>query len=513
MYVIVDKYLKFIFVSACVLYSFQVVAEIRFTDNGTDYTGLIDTGWGTPFAAEDIALQSTENIAGDSIVMGTSVSLVAGDRIVFSVVGTGITFANANYSLESSIGGAGTGDLTYGVFQSSPANGLTSIEFVMQESTTGGSPTALGNVGLFILSGDTIAGQPSLFNLPQVAGRDFSLRVEVFNAGDVSQGSSTTALFNSTLPAINSATYSVVTGDLAVTGVNFSANSGLANDVDVSTFTITGEGGATYTLIDSSDVEIANATDFIITLSSTDKIAVDALLNKNGTISQDSNVYNIAAADDFITAVTNNNTADLTGNAITVTAAPMISSATYNVVTGSLVVTGINFTANPGTDNDVDISLLTITGEDGSTHALTSTADVDITSASEFTVTLGGADKTAVDALLNKNGTSSVDGTAYNLAVADDFMTAFTDGNTADITGNAVTVADAPLAISNLRLKIAATVDNAVTEVEIQGQVFAVYKGSYEAVITVPATLTNIDVILRKDDGDSITKTIQLGEQ
>jgi len=199
MYAVVEKGLKLFCVSACVLCSFQGLAEIRFTDNSTDQTGLIDSGWGTPFAAEDIALQSTENILGDSIVMGTSVSLIAGDKIVFSVVGTGITFANTNYSLEASIGGAGIGDLTYAVFQSSPANGLTSIEFVMQESLAGGPPEALGNIGLFILSGDTIAGQSSLFNLPQVAGRDFSFKVEVFNAGDVSQGVYTTPLFNSTL--------------------------------------------------------------------------------------------------------------------------------------------------------------------------------------------------------------------------------------------------------------------------------------------------------------------------
>jgi len=486
-------------------------AEVRFTDHATDWIGLVDTGWGTPFAAKDIALQASEFIGGDSIVVGTSVSLVPGDKIVFSVIGEGITFANTDYSLEWSAGGAGTGALDFAVFQSSPATGLSSIEFVMQESTL--SSTALADAGLFILSGSTIAGQQSVFNLPQVAGRDFSLKVEVFNAVDVSQTSATTPLFESTLPAISSASYSTVTGSLVVTGTNFTANPGLANDVDVSALTISGEGGAAYTLTDSADVEIANATDFIVALSSTDKIAVDALLNKNGTSSQDSTVYNLAAADDFIAAVTADDTADLTGNAITVTAAPMISSATYNADTGSLVVTGTNFIANSGASNDVDVSLLTLTGEGGATQALTGTADVDISSVSEFTVTLSGADKTAVDALLNKNGTNSVDSTAYNLAVADDFMTAFTGGNTADLTGNAVTVAGVPLTITNLRLKVAGTVDSVVTEVEIQGQVIAVNNGSYEAEITVPNSLTNIDIILRDAVGNSVTKTIQLGEQ
>jgi hypothetical protein len=41
----------------------------------------------------------------------------------------------------------------------------------------------------------------------------------------------------------------------------------------------------TYTLTDSADVEITSGTAFTVTLSSTDKAAVNQIINKNGTSS------------------------------------------------------------------------------------------------------------------------------------------------------------------------------------------------------------------------------------
>ena len=52
-------------------------------------------------------------------------------------------------------------------------------------------------------------------------------------------------------------------------------------------------------------------------------------------------------------------------------------------------------------------SLLTLIGEGGATYTLTAATNVDITSDSAFSVTLTGDDKTNVDGLLNKNGSTS----------------------------------------------------------------------------------------------------------
>jgi hypothetical protein len=105
-------------------------------------------------------------------------------------------------------------------------------------------------------------------------------------------------------------------GTLAVTATNLQANGGGA-DIDASKFTLTGESGSTYTLTDSADVEISSSTAFTITLSATDKAAINPIINKNGTASTGATTYNLAAADDWNTNATSGDTSDATGNGIT----------------------------------------------------------------------------------------------------------------------------------------------------------------------------------------------------
>jgi hypothetical protein len=79
-----------------------------------------------------------------------------------------------------------------------------------------------------------------------------------------------------------------------------------------------------------------------------------------------------------------------------------------------LEVTGTNLFKKVGANNDIDISKLTLTGgTDNSTYTLTSTNDIEINSATSFSVTLSGADKTSVDALLDKLGTISNNESTY----------------------------------------------------------------------------------------------------
>jgi len=90
--------------------------------------------------------------------------------------------------------------------------------------------------------------------------------------------------------------YDASTGALAVTGSGLLKLNGATNDIDVSKFTFTGEGGDTYTLTDSSDVEITSGPAFTVTLSSTDKAAVNLIVNKNGTASNGGTTYNLDEA-------------------------------------------------------------------------------------------------------------------------------------------------------------------------------------------------------------------------
>jgi len=244
-------------------------------------------------------------------------------------------------------------------------------------------------------------------------------------------------------PTVTSSTYDASNGTLVVTATDLQAKSGLHNDIDVSNLTLTGEGGATYKLLDSSDVEITSATEFTVTLSAADKVGVNQILNKSGLKSTDDTTYNLAAADDWNTNVTAGDTADLTLNAIDVSnvAAPTVTSATYDVSTGQFVVTSTGLLKADGATNDIDVSDLTFTGKGGATYTLTTNSDVEIDSATQFTVTLSGADKTAVDLILDKAGTVSSSGTTYNLAAAEDWNTgADAAVNIADLFLNGITV-------------------------------------------------------------------------
>jgi len=263
--------------------------------------------------------------------------------------------------------------------------------------------------------------------------------------GDTADGAGNgITVSNVAAPAITSATYDASTGALAVTGTDFLKASGATNDIDASKFTFTGEGGATYTLTDTANVEITSGTAFTLTLSATDKVGVNLIANKNGTSSTGGTTYNLAAAEDWAAgadaAVT---VADAAGNGITVSnvAAPAITSTTYDTGSGILAVTGSGFLKASGAANDIDVSKFTFTGEGGATYTLTDSTDVEITSGETFTLTLSATDKAAVNLLLNKTGTSSTDATIYNLAAAEDWATgADAAVNVADPAGNGITV-------------------------------------------------------------------------
>ncbi|QIR15073.1 fibronectin type III domain-containing protein [Shewanella aestuarii] len=239
------------------------------------------------------------------------------------------------------------------------------------------------------------------------------------------------------IPSITSATYDADTGLLSVTAENITSG----DDIDVSNLTLTGNNGGLYALT-SADVKASSATAFTVILNAEDKLAINGLLNKNGTSSTNATTYNLAAAANW------NSTAsapeDLTGNGITVSniAAPTITSAAYDSSTHTLTVTGTNFVSVLGANNDIDVSQLTMTGEGGFTYTLTS-PDVEVLSQTSFSVPLNATDYDIIETIFNKNGSSSTSGTTYNLAAADDWNSDVTGADIEDLT-NTLTVSNVP---------------------------------------------------------------------
>lgn len=144
------------------------------------------------------------------------------------------------------------------------------------------------------------------------------------------------------------------------------------------------------------------------------------------------------------------------GQSHTVSRLPSITSASYDVATGTLMVTGQNFSALPGAANDVDASLFTIAGETvtgtsggsisanyTSPYALSATADVEITSETTFTIQVAAADQPYVSGIFTANGTVAADGTTYNLAAADNWLGAAPASLDISDTGNAISVSGA----------------------------------------------------------------------
>ncbi|WP_443937125.1 YDG domain-containing protein [Pedobacter sp. MW01-1-1] len=244
-------------------------------------------------------------------------------------------------------------------------------------------------------------------------------------------------------PTITSATYNASTGSLVVTGTAFVSLAGVTNDIVANKFTFVGEGGATYLLTTTPNVEITNATSFTLTLSAADKAAVNYILNKNGFTSTGGTTFNLSAAEDWAAGdVPSSVNQDLT-NALSVSnvAVPTITSATYNVGTGALVVTGTGFLPLSGVNNDIVANKFTITGEGGTPYTLTNTSNVELSSATSFTLTLSATDIAAIKNLATQNGLTASDATSYNLGATEDWN-AGADAAVviADLTSNPVTM-------------------------------------------------------------------------
>lgn len=388
-----------------------VVDEVRMIAN--HFAAFIDN---FRFSTElPLAINNATYNASTGVLSVTGTSMVAGDTIDVSKLT--ITGQGGSYTLTS-------------------ANVTASSATAFSITLNAADQLAINGV---LNKNGTSAVDATTFNLSAAA----NWNVTTASGADLT-GNGIIAS-NVIAPTITSASYDATTHVLTVTGANLVKIIGATNDITASKLTITGEGGATYTLATSSNVEILSGTSFAITLTGADRAAVESLFNKNGAASTGGASYNLAAADDWNSVITGGNIADLT-NVITVAnvPVPVINSSTYDAATGTLTVSGSGFTQLSGASNDIIASKFTVTGQTGATWTLTDTANVEITSSTSFTLTLSATDRSALQVLLNRNGTSSSGGTTYNLSAMEDWLAGAASAMViADLTGNGITVSNA----------------------------------------------------------------------
>ena len=229
---------------------------------------------------------------------------------------------------------------------------------------------------------------------------------------------------------------------------------------------------------------------FRLTLNAADQLNVGGLLNKDGTSSDGGATYNLAASDNWLTgAAASSDISDASGNGITVSNVPLptISGATYDASSGVLTVTGANFVKKFGSDNDIDVSKLSVARAGGRSYSLSS-SDIELSSDTTFTVDLNDADQLKLSRLLNKNGMYSRAGTLYSFAAADGWLQGAAASEDISVSSKSLTVSNvAPVFTSGF---------NASSLDEQSGARQIVYKAN----AVHDATLT---YSLKANDGDA----------
>lgn len=175
---------------------------------------------------------------------------------------------------------------------------------------------------------------------------------------------------------------------------------------------------------------------------------------------------------------------------------PTITSATYNGSTAVFELTCTNIASG-----DVIVpSKFTVKGQGGNTYTLT-TANVTASNATTVSITLNATDKTNLNKILNKNGTSSIDATSYNLVAADNWNATVVSENMADA-NSIITVSNLPLPTISEFSPALGIIGSSIT---ITGANFnttiaenEVYLGTVKATITA-ATATTLTFTIPND--------------
>ena len=350
-------------------------------------------------------------------------------------------------------------------------------------------------VNAILIKNGTTASDSTTYNVAAASGWQ-SGAVAVTTAG---------ITVSNAAEVISSATYDASNGQLVLTGLNFNTSA----TIDATKLTIKGQGGSTVTLTSAtSNPTSSSPTSATVAIAGADKTAVNAILTQNGTTAPDSTTYNVAAASGWQTGAVAISTVGITVS----NAAEVISMATYNASTGNLVLTGLNF----NTSSTIDVTKLTITGQGGAgaQYVLTSaTSNPTPVSATSATVVIAGADKTAVNTILTKNGTTAPDSTTYNVAAASGWQTGTAAVSTVGITvSNAAEVismatydaSTGNLVLTGLNFNTSATIDVTKLTIKGQGGAGAQYTLTSATSNPTPSSTTSVTVIIAGADKTAV---------
>ncbi|MFZ6711025.1 Ig-like domain-containing protein, partial [Undibacterium sp. TC9W] len=376
-------------------------------DNGSTWTSATTTVGMNTWSLSGVTLTTSStlkvrvsDVAGNS---GTAFS----QAYVLDTTAPTTTIATATFSADT--GTSGTDFITKtaaqtisGTLSSNMVTGDI-VEVSLDNGSTWTNATTTVGQSTWSLSGTTLSASSTL-----------KVRV-TDNAGNSGLTFSQAYVLDTTAPAAPSTPDMTAATDTGVSNTdNITANT-------TPIFTGTAEANSTVKLYDTDGVTLLGTN------------TADGAGNWSITSSA------LAVGSHFIKATATDAAGNIgvlsTGLAITI-ATPTITSASYDAATGILTVTGTGMVTN----DTIDVSKLTLSGENGDSYTLTAaTPNPTAGSATSFIVTLGTADKLAINGLLNNNGASAVSGTTFNLTGALNWDS--TAGAAADAT-NAVTVSN-----------------------------------------------------------------------
>jgi autotransporter passenger strand-loop-strand repeat protein len=246
----------------------------------------------------------------------------------------------------------------------------------------------------------------------------------------------TMILVTSNQPVLSSISYNAGNGQLTLTGSNLTPH---AQGFTPADFTLTGDGGISYTLSSASSIKGTPASSSaVIQLSAADQLAMNGLLNKNGTTANDgSTAYSLSATSGWDSGASAISGQSLSVNTV---AAPAIHSVAYNVASGVFTVSGVNLD-NHGSANGIALTEFKLNGGANNSYSFSASNDaISNLKSTSYTITLSSAGKVAVNAFTNANGLATASGAAYNLTATANWDS---DSGTT-IKTQAVTVIGAP---------------------------------------------------------------------
>ena len=182
-------------------------------------------------------------------------------------------------------------------------------------------------------------------------------------------------------------------------------------------------GTATYSFTATSPASLAKELDKLVFTPTLHQLA-------GGNSESTTLALNISGVNSSLTEISINQTETVSSTA------PGLKTVTYNAVTGVLTLTGVNLGASGKNLNLADFSVSAA----GKSYTLTGSGDsISHFSNTGFSLTLGSADHSAVDAIFSSNGTGSRTA-AYTLAGAAGWDGASTLGASAKVTASYVSL-------------------------------------------------------------------------